>query len=96
MLNEVFGGGFFIFLCASVSACNPSQEGVLRTRSAFDLSCNREVRMTIIEKYGAMDCVGSDWSCARTVGAEGCGKKATYVRAPDGTWVMNGSQQPAS
>lgn len=53
----------------------------LKERAAFDLQCPKE-QLTTAE-LGSM----------ATQGVSGCGKRATYVQAPSGQWIMNTEQQ---
>jgi hypothetical protein len=49
-------------------------------RSAFDLSCPKEQLTLTVLDAGRV---------AHQIGVEGCSKKATYVRAVTGEFVMN-------
>ncbi|NOU32675.1 MAG: hypothetical protein HOO96_32625 [Polyangiaceae bacterium] len=53
----------------------------LKERAAFDLQCPKE-QLTTAE-LGSM----------ATQGVSGCGKRATYVQAPSGQWIMNTEHQ---
>jgi hypothetical protein len=88
----------FTWSCAAVLVaglasvgCSTLENG-LRTRSAFDLSCNGDaLQLTVLEEEpGCMN--PGNLACARSVGVMGCGQKAVYMKATEG-WVRNGEIQ---
>ncbi len=63
--------------CASMY--NEKAEEDLTRRAAFDLGCEGVDFTPLEETQGIV----------MTYGVRGCGRKATYVRAPTGAWVLN-------
>jgi hypothetical protein len=68
-----------LFLTGGAMGCRPTADQLAR-RAAFDLKCERaKLRYVLLDD--------------RTVGVDGCGKRATYVEVcPTGnecTWIMN-------
>jgi hypothetical protein len=58
-------------------------EDALRARAAFDFQCSADkIALTQLAS-------GSAANLGAVMGAEGCGRRATYVQASLGTWVMN-------
>jgi hypothetical protein len=79
-----------IFASGCSGAYNAQQETTVRKRASFDMSCPEPQlqMMKLDEGYNGM---------VQSFGVSGCGKKATYVRAPDSnTWVLNGTQQEST
>ncbi len=68
----------------------------LRIRSSYDLSCAKEqLKLTPLETVGGVVLQGEPADYAKTVGVEGCGRKASYIKLPDGTWVKNAENTEA-
>ena len=66
----------------------------LRTRSAFDLSCPKEqIMLTRLDGSGGEPTLGQIADGAKTVGAEGCGRKASYMKV-EGDWIKNSETSP--
>lgn len=85
-------GVLFLVGCAFES---PSDK--LRIRSGFDLSCPKEqLRLTPLETVGGVVLSGEPSDYAKTVGVEGCGRKSSYLKLPDGTWMKNAENSEAS
>ena len=55
----------------------------VRNRAAFELACPPEQLQTVVLNVWG----NSDWP--NQVGAAGCGKRAVYVMAPSGGWLLN-------
>ena len=75
-----------LFLLAGVTAFLVScfaTESQLRTRAAFDMSCDAQ----------ALQIVKID---SRTRGVVGCGRIMTYVETTSGTGVLNTDSKPCS
>lgn len=70
--------------CAAIY--NNKAEEVLGKRAAFDLGCHN-VDLTPLEKTAGV---------VLTYGVHGCGRKATYVRAASGAWVLNSADGGAA
>jgi len=65
-------------------------EAEILDRATFDLQCEKQaIQLTGLQKTPN---VGGD--LYSSYGARGCGKQATYVEAPDGSWVMNSATVP--
>ena len=67
----------------------------LAPRAAFDLHCP-EKQITFANLGPSSDIYGYDGDrlvgvagAAKTMGAEGCGRRAVYVQAPNLEWLMN-------
>jgi hypothetical protein len=72
---------------------------MLKSRASFDLSCPRnDVTLKVLEASYSPHAFGrSTVGVARTVGAEGCGRRATYVRLSfNDQWVLNGASRAAT
>jgi hypothetical protein len=54
----------------------------LKERAAFDLNCPKDQLQTT--ELGSM----------ATQGVSGCGRRATYVQAATGQWIMNTDEHP--
>jgi hypothetical protein len=58
-------------------------EDALRTRAAFDFQCPEDkIALTKLAP-------GNDASIGAIMGADGCGRRATYVQEQLGSWIMN-------
>lgn len=78
-----------VTLCL-VAGCGVSPSDQLRARSAFDLGCPKEqLQLADLDGKGGVVLGGEATDYAKTVGVSGCGKQATYVKLPDGTWAKN-------
>jgi hypothetical protein len=79
-----------VTLCGGCAASSVDFNQTLRNtalnRAAFDLDCPRE-RLSSVDLEG-----GAGDQKVSTLGIQGCGKKAVYVRVPDSDrMVLNGS-----
>lgn len=78
---------YVALLALLVSGCSPAAQNArgrtaLESRAAFDLRCPRSAL--------AIAPLGRDsHGVITSYGVEGCGRRATYVRLADSTWLMN-------
>ena len=73
-----------LLACAGADDVNERYKPKLVTRAHFDLNCPDKLRTMPLEI--------DDAGVIKSYGVAGCGKRATYVLAPDGTWLMNSGQ----
>ncbi len=79
--------GHAALLALVVSSCSPAAQNArgrtaLESRASFDLECPRSAL--------ALAPLGKDaHGVITSYGVEGCGRRATYVRLSDATWLMN-------
>jgi hypothetical protein len=69
----------------------------LRARAAFDLSCSaQDITLQVITvELPPSAFNNATVGNAKTVGAAGCGRRATYLRL-DSDWVMNGASRTSA
>jgi len=84
-------------LALTIMGCGVGGLDTLKRRASFDLQCP-EQQVQLHELDGGKGVLDA----GATYGVRGCGKQATYVKAPlTGTWVMNSAEpnregEPAS
>ena len=82
--------GWLHTACWNATQWNGEQLQSVQNRAAFDLSCPKE-QVSVVEIEHDPD------EGVNTIGASGCGKKATYVNAGGRmapTWAMDSAQNP--
>lgn len=83
------GHAALVLLALLAPGCSPAAQNAhgrtaLESRAAFDLECPRSSLVVAALSRNSHGTITS-------YGVEGCGRRATYVRLHDSTWLMNPS-----
>lgn len=61
-------------------------EAIVKQRAAFDLQCSEnQLAVTVLRTVGA----NTTYDTVTQVGVVGCGRRAAYLKTPEGEFVMN-------